>query len=110
MKASSLAVSASAVVVLVSALAETRMLPALHSDSLARYEAIASYCEKVDPSSASLYVAKLAGLTQSLSSDQVQNDRNSARYRAAMDEANATLSKASATTASRGCSEFLTEK
>ena len=46
MKASFTAVSASAVVVLVSTWAQTRTL---HSDTLARYEAITSYCEQADP-------------------------------------------------------------
>lgn len=110
MKASFLAVGASVAVVLVSAWAETRTLPTLHSGSLARYEAITSYCEKVVPNSASQYGAKLAGLTAGLSIDELLNDRNSGKYREAMVEANATLAKASPATGIRGCSEFLAEK
>jgi len=110
MKASFAAVCASAAVVLVSAWAENRTVPTLHSDSLARYEAITSYCEKADPDSASLYVARLAGLTHGHTTDQLSNDRTSARYREAMAQANEVLSKASPETSIRGCSEFLAEK
>ena len=62
MRASFLAVATTAVVVLVSALAENRTRPALHPDTLARYEAITSFCEKVDAASASQYAAKLDDL------------------------------------------------
>ena len=110
MKASFAAVCASAAVVLVSAWAETRTVPTIHSDSLARYEAITSYCEKADPDSASLYRSRLAGLTRGITTDELSNDRNSARYRQAMDQANGVLSKASEETGMRGCNEFLAEK
>jgi len=110
MRASFTAVCASAVVVLASAWAETRTLPTLHSDSLARYEAITSYCEKTDPAAAPQYDLKLADLTRGHSSDEMAVDRNSASYRNAMAEANVTLSKASTVTGVKGCGEFLAQK
>jgi hypothetical protein len=110
MRASFTAVCTSAVVVLVSAWAQSRTLPTLHSDSLARYEAITSYCEQVDPASASQYVLKLADLTRGHSSGEIAGDRNSATYRRAMEQANATLSIASPATGVKGCSEFLAKK
>jgi hypothetical protein len=110
MKASFAAVCASAAVVLVSAWAETRTVPTLHPDSLARYETITSYCEKADPDSASLYAARLASLTRGLTRDDLSNDRNSASYHQAMDQAHVVLSKASDETGMRGCNEFLAKK
>ena len=107
MRASFPAVAASAVVVLVSTWAQTRTL---HSDTLARYEAITSYCEQADPASASQYGLKLEGLTRGHSSDEIVADRSTARYRNAMAQANATLSRASSATGASGCSEFLAEK
>ena len=107
MRASFPAVAASAVVVLVSTWAQIRTL---HSDSLARYEAITSYCEQVDPASASQYQLKLEDLTRGHSSDEIAADRTTAAYRNAMAQANATLARASSTTGVRGCSEFLAEK
>ena len=110
MRASFLAVATSAVVVLVSTLAETRTIPALHADSLARYEAISSYCGKIDPGSAADYAARLEDLTRGHSADEILAKRESDRYRHAMAEANDTLAKASYTTAANGCTEFLAEK
>jgi hypothetical protein len=110
MRASFLAVATTAVVVLVSALAENRTRPALHPDTLARYEAITSYCGKVDPEAASQYAAKMTGLTQGWSADEIAAKRASGGYRDAMAQADDTLSKASYTTAVNGCTEFLAEK
>src|SRR5579859_7806774 len=107
MRASFPAVAASAVIVLVSTWAQTRTL---HPDSLARYEAITSYCEQVDPASAVQYELKLEDLTHGHSSNEIAADRNTATYRHAMAQANATLSSASITTGVRGCGEFLAEK
>lgn len=108
MKASFLAVAASSVVVLVSTFAQTK--PPLHPDTLARYEAIATYCEKADPLSAAQYATVLGNLTQGHSEGEIAGDRQSGRYRAAMTEARITLSNASMDTAIKGCSEFLAEK
>ena len=108
MRASFLAVAASAVVVLVSTFAQTK-LP-LHSDELARYEAITSYCQKADPASASQYAAVLDTFTKGHSLDEIAGDRNSGKYRAAMTEANITLSNASTDTVIKGCTEFLADK
>jgi hypothetical protein len=107
MRASFPAVAASAVIVLVSTWAQTRTL---HSDTLARYEAITSYCEQADPASAAQYGLKLADLTRGHSTQEIAADRSSSSYRNAMAQANATLSKASLTTGESGCSEFLAEK
>ena len=109
MKASFVAVCATSAVVLVSAFAGTRTPPRLHPESLARIEAITSYCEKADPSSESLYVSKLAGVTRGHSEDEIQRDRNSAKYHQAMAQANETLAKVSEGTAARACNEFLAE-
>lgn len=108
MKASFLAVAATSVVVLVSTFAQTR--PPLHPDTLARYEAITAYCEKADPPSAAQYAGVLANLTQGHTREEISNDRSSRRYRNAMLEANATLSRASSNTAINGCAEFLSEE
>lgn len=108
MRASFLAVAASSVVVLVSTFAQTK-LP-LHPDTLARYEAIVSYCEKVDPASASLYATVLTNLSQGHSAGEIAGHRTSARYRRALLEANNTLSNASTDTGLKGCSEFLADK
>jgi hypothetical protein len=109
MKASFTAVGASAVVVLVSAAAGTRTSHAIHPESLARIEAISSYCEKADPSSESQYLSKLAGLMSGHSDDEIQRDRTSSKYQRAMVQANETLSKVSGNTAVRACNEFLAE-
>jgi hypothetical protein len=110
MRASFLAVATSAVVVLVSTWSETRTRSVLHSDSLARYEAITSYCGKIDPGSATEYAARLEDLTRGHSADEILTSRTSDRYRGAMAEANATLASASRNTAINGCTEFLAEK
>jgi len=110
MRASFLAVATAAVVVLVSTLAENRTRPALYPDTLARYEAITSYCGEVDPASAPQYAAKLNGLTQGWSANETAAKRASGGYRDAMTQADDTLSQASHTTALNGCTEFLAEK
>lgn len=108
MRASFLAVAATSVVVLVSTLAQTR--PPLHADTLARYEAITAYCEKLDPASASQYAAVLANLAQGHSREEISARRDSRRYRSAMTEAIVTLSRASSDTGIKGCAEFLSEE
>jgi hypothetical protein len=111
MKISFATVCASAVVVLVSAWgAEAGKSPKIHPDSLARIEAITSYCEKADPNSDSQYLAKLADVMRGHSQDEIQSDRNSGKYQEAMAQANQTLSKVSPGTAVRACTEFLAEK
>ena len=110
MRASFLAVAATSAVVLVSAFAGTRTSPRLHPESLARYEAITSYCGTVDPSELPYYQSRLADLTRSLSPDQMAADRGSNAYRQAKLEADQTLAKASSSTGLRGCSEFLAQK
>jgi hypothetical protein len=110
MKASFATVCASAVVVLVSAWAETGKSPKIHPDSLARIEAITSFCEKADPNSDSQYLDKLADVTRGHSQDEIQRDRNTGKYQEAMAQANQTLSKVSPGTAVRACTEFLAEK
>jgi hypothetical protein len=108
MRASVLAVFGTAVVVLVSALAEPGT-PPLHPDSLARVDAITSYCEKADPTDASQFAAKLAGLTLGHSDGEVQRSRQSIKYQRAMTQADATLSRVLPEDAVRACSEFLAE-
>lgn len=110
MKASIVTVCATAVVVLVSAFAETRTSSTIHPDSLARVEAITSYCEKTDPNAASEYLSKLAAFTRGRSSDEIERDRHSVKYQAALSQANQTLSKTTQQTAVRACTEFLAEK
>lgn len=110
MRASFLAVATSAVVVLVTSLAETRTRPALHPESLARFEAITLSCEKADPDAAPQYAARLAILTEGRPADEMDRDRASDKYRNAMAEAHATLAKASSRTMANGCTEFLAEK
>ena len=110
MKTSVMSVCATAAVVLFSAFAGTRTSPRLHPDSLARIEAISSYCGKVDPGSRPLYESKLVDLTRSHSAEEIAVDRDSNKYRQAMMEANETLARASATTAINGCQEFLAQK
>lgn len=105
MRASFLAVAASSVVVLVSTFAQTKL--ALHPDTLARYEAITSYCEKADSPSAAEYASVLSNLTQGHSQREIAGDRSTARYHRALLEANGMLSNASTATGLRGCSEFL---
>jgi hypothetical protein len=110
MKTSFLAVCATGAVVLLSAFAGTRTAPKLHPDSLARVEAITSYCGTVDPSGRPLYQSRLADLTRGHSADEIAAERNSGKYRQAALEARETLAKASQQTGIRGCSEFLAEK
>jgi hypothetical protein len=108
MRASVLAVFGTAVVVLVSALAEPRTLP-IHPDSLARFDAISSFCEKADPVDASQFVAKLAGVTIGHSDDEIQRNRQSIKYQHAMTQADETLSRVLPGDAVRACTEFLAD-
>jgi hypothetical protein len=98
-----------AVVVLATALARTRTPSSIHPDSLARIDAITSYCGKADPKSEPKYLAKLAGLTHDHSEDEIRRDRNTIKYRKAMAQANETLSKVSQITGARACADFLAE-
>jgi hypothetical protein len=107
MRASVLAVFGTAVVVLVSALAEPRTPPSLHPDSLARFDAISSFCEKADPIDASQFAAKLAGVTFGHSENEIQGDRQSVKYQHAMTQADETLSRVLPGDAVRACTEFL---
>jgi hypothetical protein len=109
-KANFSAVCVLAAVVLTTALARTRTPSSIYPESLARIEAITSYCEKADPKSESQYQSKLAGLTHDHSEDEIQRDRNTTRYRQGMAQANETLSKATQITGVRACAEFLAEK
>lgn len=108
MRASVLAVFGTAVVVLVSALAEPRT-PDLHPDSLARLDAISSFCEKADPIDATLFSAKLAGVTVGHSDDEIQRSRQSVKYQRAMTQADETLSRVLPGDAVKACSEFLAD-
>jgi len=110
MRASFLAVGAASAVVLLSAFARTKPSSSLHPESLARFEAITSYCGTVDPSDRSLYQSRLADLTRGHSPEEIAANRDSSTYRQAMLNANQTLAKASQRTAFRGCSEFLAGK
>ena len=96
-------------VVLTSALAETRTTT-IYPESLARIEAITSYCGEVDPKSMSLYLSKLTGLTRGHSEDEIQRARTTSSYRSGWAQADKTLSRATQPTAIRACSEFLEEK
>ena len=109
MRASFSAVVVSAVVVLMSAWAQTRTPAKLHPDSLARMEAITSYCEKADPASGPEYRSKLSDLTRGHSSVEIQADRSTSRYQKATVQANETLLSASPATGVKACTEFLTE-
>ncbi len=108
-RASFVTVASSAVVFLVSAYTHSGMY-SVHADSLARYEAITSYCEKADPGSAAEYASRLASLTDGHSGDELANARNSAKYRNALSQAGATLAAASTATAINGCTEFLADQ
>ncbi len=110
MKTSFLAVCGTGAVVLLSAFAGTRTSPKLQPDTLARIEAITSYCGTADPSARPLYLSKLADLTRGYPAQEMAADRNSSQYRLAAMEANETLAKASHRAGIRGCSEFLAEK
>jgi len=109
MKASFLAVCGTAVVMLVSALAETKTTPRVEPESLARMDAITSYCEKVDPASEAGYRSKLNDLVSGHSSDELLADRAGAKYRKAMTQANETLARVSPWTEAKSCGEFLAE-
>jgi hypothetical protein len=110
MKAHFAAVCATAIVVLASGLAETRTAPTLHPASLARVDAITSYCKTIDPASHSEYVAKVAGMLRGHSDAEVQQDRNSREYRQAMNQAEETLGKVTSSSAVRACAEYRAER
>jgi hypothetical protein len=110
MKASFIAVCATAAVVLASALANTRTAPRLNVPSLARVEAVSSYCENVDPASDSEYVSRVAGAMRGHSDAEVRQARISSEYRQALAQANETLAKVPASSAVRACTEYLAEK
>lgn len=99
-----------ATVVLASFLADRRAPARIHPESLARIEAIVSYCEKADPNTQSRYLSKLLGVTSGHSQEEIQRDRETSRYRLAMAEANEVLSKVTEGTGIRACTDFLTEK
>ena len=109
MKASFVAVCATAAVVAAS-LAQPRTAGPLHPESLARVEAIASYCANVDPASKPAFGAKLAELKRGHSDLEIQRDRVSGKYIKAKAQADQTLARASTGTAVNGCEELLAEK
>lgn len=110
MKASFLAVSATGAVVLLSAFAGTRTSPKLHPESLARFEAITSYCGGIQPDANERFQLRLARMVSGHSPDELRDDRNTSAYQAAKREANETLARTSHGTAVRACSEFLAAK
>jgi hypothetical protein len=110
MKASFVAVCATSVVVLASALADTRRAPRLDAASLARVEAVSSYCENVDPASDSEYVSTVARAMRGHSDAEVNQARNTSQYLQALAQANETLAKVPAKSAVRSCTEYLAEK
>jgi hypothetical protein len=83
--------------------------PAIHPESLARNEAITSYCEKADPASGSGYVSKLAGVVHGHSPDEIQRDRATDRYQRALAKANEMLASVPVTSGVRACAEFLAD-
>jgi hypothetical protein len=110
MKASFIAVCATAAVVLASALAQTRTAPRLDARSLARVEAVTSYCENVDPASDSEYVSRVAGAMRGHSDAEVHQARSSSEYHQAMAQATETLAKVPPSSAVSACNEYLAEK
>jgi hypothetical protein len=110
MKSNLSAVCVLALVVLATKLARTRTPSSIHPESLARIEAITSYCNKADPKSESEHQAKLAGLMHDHSEEEIQRDRNTSKYRHGMVQANETLSKVTQMTGVKACAEFLAEK
>jgi hypothetical protein len=110
MKSNFSAVCVLAVIGLASALARTKTSSAIHPESLARIEAITSYCEKADPKSESPYMAQLAVFVRDHSEAEIQRDRNTSAYRQAMAQANETLSKVTQITGVRACAEFVAER
>jgi hypothetical protein len=103
-----LSVFRTVVVVLFSALAYPST-PPIHPDSLSRFYAIASFCEKADPIDASQFAAKLAGVTIGHSEDEIQRGRESIKYQHAMTQADETLSRVLPGDAVRACTEFLAD-
>jgi hypothetical protein len=110
MRASFSAVFLTAVVVAVSAVAGNHSSSNIRPDSLARVEAITSYCQKADPSSGSLYRAKLEDAVRGHSALEIESEHNSDTYARALAQANETLSQVSDRTGIKGCSEFLADK
>lgn len=109
MKASFSAVCATAAVVLVSAAIQRHPTPSLQADSLARFDAITSFCEKADPTSQDHYASHLAALVAGQNGEEISRDRGSEKYRKAMLSANETLSRTPAGNAVRACGEFLAQ-
>lgn len=107
MKASLSAVVLTAFVVAASALAGTHSKSRLRPESLARTEAITTYCEKNDPAALPEYRGKLAVLVAGRSEIELEQARQSDRYARAMSQANQTLQDVSDETGVRGCAEFL---
>ncbi len=110
MRSSVSAVYLAAAVALISAFAGKRTTSKLQPESLARTEAITTYCEKVDPNALALYSSKLGGVMRGHSEAEIQNNRNSARYQQAMARAGQALANASYDTGIRACGEFLAER
>lgn len=110
MKASFIAVCATAAVVVASAVADTRMAPRLDAASLARVEAITSYCENVDPASDSEYVSRIASAMRGHSDAEVHQARSTSEYHQALAQATEMLARVPAHSAIRACTEYLAEK
>ena len=109
MKSNLSAVCVLALVALAFALAGARTPSSIHPETLARIEAITTYCEKADPKSESQYRAALAGLTRDHSEGEILRDRTTSNYRKAMAEADETILNVSRITGVRACAEFLAE-
>jgi len=110
MKASPLAVVATGIVVLLTSFAGTKTSPGIKPESLARLEAITSYCATIDPQDQHLFLSKLSDSTRGDFPGEIQAERNTTGYRDALLEANKTLAQASSNTGVQGCTEFLAEK
>ena len=115
MKAVMTAVYGTAMVVLVSGLAETRTPyrpspEALHPETLARTEAITSYCEQADPGDASHYASRLVALVHGHTEGEIQRERQTANYQHALAQARETLATASPGRAVQACTEYLAEQ
>ncbi len=109
MKASFTAVCATAVVVAASAVAGTQPSAGIRPEKLARVEAITSYCEKANPAASHFYLAKLTGVTQGHSNEELQRSRASGAYLRAFNEASLTLSRVTGQTGAKGCRDYLSD-
>jgi hypothetical protein len=110
MKSSVLTFGVLAVVGLATALAGTKTSSTIHPATLARIEAITSYCEKANPKWESQYREKLAALRYDHSGDELERAREKSKYRNAMEQATETLSMATQITGRRACAEFAAGK